>query len=72
MIKKSLNAVRLIPVSEAISERALKLLEAYSLSHHLDVPDAFIAATALVHNIPLYTFNLKDFRYIEGIDLYKF
>jgi len=55
---------------EAISERAFELMKRYSLSHDLDLPDSLIAATALVRGVPLYTLNVKDFRYIEGINLY--
>ncbi|HZS48600.1 MAG TPA: hypothetical protein VFC63_26250 [Blastocatellia bacterium] len=28
--------------------------------------DAVIAATCLVHNLPLLTFNKKDFKFIAG------
>ncbi len=66
-IRKALNAIQIIHVNEAVSEKTLALLENYSLSHNLDVPDALIAATALVHNIQLYTLNVKDFRFIESI-----
>jgi predicted nucleic acid-binding protein len=70
-IKKAINAVRIINTTEAISIKALELLERYSLSHKLDVPDAFIAATSIVMDIQIYTLNLKDFKYIDGIRLYK-
>jgi len=43
----------------------------YSLSHKLSIPDAIIAATALHYDIELYTYNTKDFRFIEGIKLYE-
>ena len=43
----------------------------YALSHKLSIPDAIIAATALYYDIELYTYNVKDFRYIDGIRLYK-
>ena len=69
-IKKGLNAIQIIHLDETISGKCLELLEGYSLSHNLDVPDALIAATAITHNLPLYTLNLKDFRFIEGIKLY--
>jgi tRNA(fMet)-specific endonuclease VapC len=46
-------------------------MENYSLSHKLAIPDALIAATALSHDMSLYTLNLKDFRFIEGINLYQ-
>lgn len=70
-IKKALNAVLLIQTTEAISIKALEPLESYSLSHKLSVPDAFIAATAMILNLEIYTLNFKDFRYIDGLKLYK-
>jgi hypothetical protein len=45
-------------------------MEQYSLSHKLSLPDALIAATALVYDVPLYTMNLKDFRFIPKLKLY--
>ena len=69
-MKKHLAGLHQIPVDVEISGRYLSLLEAYALSHRLSVPDALIAATALRHNLKLYTLNLKDFRYIEGLTLF--
>lgn len=46
-------------------------METYSLSHNLNLPDALIAATALSHDVQLYTLNLKDFRFIPGLNLYR-
>ncbi|MGB3781197.1 MAG: type II toxin-antitoxin system VapC family toxin [Tunicatimonas sp.] len=69
-IMKGLNAIKIIHVDEAISDKGLELVQRYGLSHTLAVPDAFIAATALVHDLPLYTLNRKDFRFIEGLRLY--
>ena len=48
----------------------LRLMSDYSLSHNLTLPDALIAASALHHEIPLYTLNLKDFKYIPDLKLY--
>lgn len=70
-IKRALEKVDIIPTDVAISELAVRLIEKYTLSHHLDVPDAFIAATSMVSNINLYTLNLKHFKYIEGLKLHK-
>ncbi len=69
-MKKHLAGLHQIPVDVGISGRYLSLLESYALSHRLSIPDALIAATALRHNLKLYTLNLKDFRYIEGLTLY--
>ncbi len=33
--------------------------------------DCIIAATALVHKIPLVTLNVKDFKKIEGIKIFS-
>lgn len=70
-IKKDVSHLRLLPIDERICEKFYDLMLCYSLSHKISLPDAFIAATALVYNIKLYTLNLKDFRYIEGLELYK-
>lgn len=70
VIKRSLMSVTIVHVDTEVSEMAIDLIEKYSLSHHLDVPDAFIAATALVHDFRLYTLNLKHFKYIKGLTLY--
>lgn len=70
-IKKALDAVKIIDTTEAISVKALELLERYSLSHKLDVPDAFIASSAIVMDVQIYTLNLKDFKYIKGLKLYE-
>ena len=47
----------------------LQLMETYSLSHTLSLPDALIAATALVHNIEIYTLNTKDFGFIPNLSI---
>lgn len=47
------------------------LLLRYSLSHSLKIPDALIAASCLIYDLELWTYNLKDFAYIEGIKIYQ-
>jgi hypothetical protein len=47
------------------------MIESYSKSHGLQIPDAIIAATALSLEAKLFTLNLKDFRYIDGLKLQK-
>lgn len=70
-IKKHLAGLHQIVVDPEISQNALSLLENYALSHRLNLPDAVIAATALRHDLELYTLNVKDFRFIAGLSLYK-
>ena len=57
---------------EKVSHRALLLIKQYAKSHCLDIPDSIIAATALVLDAPLLTYNLKDFHYIDGLEVLSF
>jgi len=43
----------------------------YVLSHRLALPDGFIAASAMANDIEFYTLNIKDYRFINGLRLYK-
>ena len=69
-IIKGLKAVKIIHVNEEVSKKGLALIQDYGLSHTLALPDALTAATALIHKLPLYTLNRKDFRFIDGVHLY--
>jgi predicted nucleic acid-binding protein len=73
-VKKMLQhrAANLLPVSEVITQRAIELMEAITLSHGLQMDDALIAATALDHGLPLLTANLKHFRAVEGLKVEAF
>lgn len=69
-INSDLSNLTVVDINESIGRSALRLMNRYSLSHHLSLPDAFIAATALESESPLYTLNKKDFRFIPGIKFY--
>jgi tRNA(fMet)-specific endonuclease VapC len=66
-MQKHLALMKQVPLDEEISNRFLLLLEEFALSHRLSVPDALIAATALAHNLPIFTLNVKDFRFIPDL-----
>ncbi|WP_039896111.1 type II toxin-antitoxin system VapC family toxin [Lyngbya sp. PCC 8106] len=68
-LKRFLQRYEVIPVDETISNKARKLLEEYYLSHGLLIPDGFIAATALVREIPLLSKNQRDYRFISQLNL---
>lgn len=53
-----------------ISEMAVDLIVKFKLSHGLQIPDAIIGATAIVYDIPLYTYNVKDFKFMPNINIY--
>ena len=62
-LKKGLAAreVKVLQITPAISQRAADLVDALALSHGMRLADALIAATAIEHNMPLLTSNLKHF-----------
>lgn len=68
-LKKFIELFDLIEIDTAISHNAILLIEKYAKSHHLDIPDALIASSAVVNGIPLMTYNRKDFKYIDGLKL---
>jgi len=70
-IKKYLKALNVVHFDNTVSELAVSMIESYSKSHGLQIPDAIIASTALSAEIKLFTLNLKDFRYIDGLNLHK-
>ena len=70
-IKKDLRNLILIDIDKKVCEIFLEIMAKYSLSHKLAVPDGFIAATALANNFELFTLNLRDYRFIDGLKLYQ-
>ena len=70
-IKKYLKALNIVHFDNNVSELAVSMIESYSKSHGLQIPDAIIAATALSFEMKLFTLNLKDFKYIDGLKLQK-
>ena len=65
MLHKRQAAV--LPITEAITQQATSLMEALTLSHGLQMGDALIAATALVHQLPVLTGNVKHFAAVPGL-----
>ena len=68
-MKRKLKYYDVIEIDTQTSALATKLIEQYKLSHNLQIPDAIIGATAVIHQLPFYTYNTKDFDFISGIDL---
>ena len=70
-IKSRLQKMRIVHLNQDISESATALVERYAKSHGLHIPDALIAATAICYEMELLTYNVNDFKFIEGITLYR-
>ena len=73
-VKKMLGmrSAQILPLSEAITDRAISLMESLTLSHGLQMGDALIAATALQHQLPILTGNVKHFTVVEGLSVEPF
>jgi len=70
-IKIALTEFNILNLNDGITEIAINLIEKYSKSHGLKIPDALIASTAIYYDFVLWTCNTRDFQYIEEIKLFK-
>jgi predicted nucleic acid-binding protein len=70
-IKKRLEKIEIIDFDKEISKKSVELVFKFSKSHTLDIPDSIIAATCLIYDIPLFTYNQRDFKYIPALKLYE-
>ena len=68
-LKQFVSSFDVISLNENISNIATNLIYKYIKSHTLDIPDALIASTSIFINTPLFTYNKKDFKYINDIEL---
>jgi predicted nucleic acid-binding protein len=70
-LQNDINKLIVLSIHSDISSLAVELVKEYSLSHKLSLPDAYIAATAIFHNIPLFTLNRKDFKFLKDLKLFE-
>ncbi len=73
-LRKALQSwkVQVLYISEEISAKALFSVEQHFLSHSLQLADALIGATAIIHGLPILTGNDKHFRAMKDIQVKKF
>lgn len=69
-ILETISTINKISIDTEISSFSISLMTGYSLTHKLSFPDALIAATAIKNNMPLFTLNKKDFKYLD-VKLYE-
>ena len=69
-MKNKITRYNVIHFNELVSDKAVELVHAYKLSHNLQIPDAIIGAMSIVYNLPLFTYNKRDFNFLSGIKLY--
>ena len=69
IVENYLSRFKMLHFTENVSKRAIELTRTYSKSHGLLLADAVIAATCLEARCALLTFNMRDFKFIKGINL---
>jgi predicted nucleic acid-binding protein len=70
-MKKKIKNYSVLHFTSDVSILAIEYINRYSLSHNLQIPDAIIAALAVTFQLPLFTYNAKNFRFIPKIKLYS-
>ncbi len=68
-VQKFLNAFQIVWPEASDFALAYQLLVNHRLSSGLNIPDCLIAATAIQRGARLYTFNLRHFNLIPGLDV---
>jgi predicted nucleic acid-binding protein len=68
-VQKFLNTFSIVWPEAAEFAQAYDLLATHRLTSGLSIPDCLIAAISLSHSARLYTFNLKHFRVVAGLDV---
>jgi hypothetical protein len=69
--EKLLDDYDVLDITPLIGRKAYELLVRFSRSHGLSIPNALIAATALVEGATLVTSNIRHFSMIGGLRLEK-
>ena len=64
--------IKIIPMDETISTKAMFWSEEFALSHSLELADALIAATADTRGLLLLTGNIKDYKFLPGLNVEAF
>ena len=71
-LERFLQRFQVLRLNENTCDQAVELLRQYRLSHGLLIPDAMIAATALILGCPMISKNQRDFRFITGLQLLSY
>ena len=71
-INKKLKRFNIALINNDITLNAFILLQSFYLSHGLKIPDCIIASTAIITKLEFFTYNTKDFNFINQLKLYSF
>lgn len=71
-ISKLTSSMKILEIEHGISVKATQLVYDYGIGHNCALPDALIAATAILTGFELFTYNEKDFRFLPGVKRYEY
>jgi len=64
-IESFVRYTSIVGINNSVIEKTIEIRK----RHRIKLPDAIIAATALVNNLTLLTRNIADFKNIENLDI---
>ncbi len=65
-----INSYKSLQINRKGINLSLELIKKYHLSNNLGLADAMIAASVVITDLQLFTFNVKDFDFIKSLNLY--
>ena len=67
LVENFFNAIQVLPIDVEIIQKAIDLKQ----KRNIATPDAIVAATSLIYDLPLLTQNKKDFSKIKSLKVYS-
>lgn len=64
-----LSSVNVLSIDENVAEVAARIYQQIGKGNFIGTADTLIAATALYHNLPVKTLNIKHFTRVEGLSV---
>jgi len=65
-----LPCLEILPIDGTVAEEAARIhADLVALNQEIGVKDVFIAATAMINELPILTYNIKHFRCVPGLQV---
>jgi len=64
-LNKTLSKCHLVDIDQDIMNLSVQLMNQYGLSHNMGIYDSIIASTCMIYDLPLWTYNKKDFKFLD-------
>jgi tRNA(fMet)-specific endonuclease VapC len=62
----------ILPFTKPVAEKSAEIYHSLRLKNKMiEFRDIFIAATAIVHDLPILTHNAKHFERIDGLEIVR-